>query len=292
MKPVRTAGFFANRHDRRTAFGRFWANRPASISLFVLAFIALTAVFGPFFVANPYKVSGLIRKGPSSAHWFGTDQVGRDEFARVIYGSRTSLTVGIISALSVTVIGVIVGLIAGWKGGTTDSVLMRLVDVVLAFPYIILALMIVAVIGAGIRAILVVATVVGFGGVARLLRGEVKRVSSLDYVDAARSTGAKDSRIMLRHVLPNSIQPIAVTAAGSVADFIVVEAALSFLGRGIQEPKASWGLMIARSRTFFEEAPHLLFAPGFALIVLSLALVFVGDGVRDAIDPRVEQRFF
>jgi peptide/nickel transport system permease protein len=278
--------------DRRTASGRFWSNRPAAISSVVLLFIVLVAIFGPLFVMNPYKVSALFRKGPSAAHWFGTDQVGRDVFARVVFGARTSLTVGVVSAISVTGLGILLGLIAGWKGGGVDSLLMRSIDVVLAFPYIILAIIIVSVIGTGIRAILVVATVVGFGFVARLLRGEVLRVSSLDYVDAAKTTGARDRQIVLKHVLPNAIQPVAVTAAGSVADFIVAEAALSFLGRGIQEPKASWGLMIARSRTFFEEAPHLLFAPGLALVVLSLALVFIGDGVRDALDPRVEQRFF
>lgn len=278
--------------DTRTARGRFCCNVPAAVSVVVVVFFVVGAVFGPVFVADPYEVSGDFRQGPTAAHWFGTDQVGRDVLARVVYGARTSLTVGVVSMISVTLLGVALGLLAGWRGGLLDSVIMRIVDVLLAFPFVMLAIIIVAVIGTGLKSILIVALVVGFGGVARLLRGEVLRVRSLDYIEAARASGARDARIAIRHVLPNSIQPIAVTAAGSVADFIVAEAALSFLGRGIQEPQASWGLMIARSRSFFDEAPHLLFAPGIALVVLSLALVFIGDGVRDALDPRVEQRFF
>ena len=279
-------------NDKRTSLGRFCSNGPAAASVVVLVGFLLGAIFGPFVVADPYKVSANFREGPTVAHWFGTDQIGRDVLARVVYGARTSLTVGVVGMASVTLFGVALGLLAGWRGGFIDSVIMRVVDVLLAFPFVMLAIIIVAVIGTGLKAILVVTLVVGFGGVARILRGEVLRVRSLDYIEAARASGARGSRIALRHVLPNSIQPIAVTAAGLVADFIVAEAALSFLGRGIQEPQASWGLMIARSRSFFDEAPHLLFAPGIALVVLSLALVFIGDGVRDALDPRTEQRFF
>lgn len=279
-------------NDKRTSLGRFCSNGPAAASVVILMGFLLGAIFGPLVVADPYKVSANFRQGPTAAHWFGTDQIGRDVLARVVHGARTSLTVGVVGMVSVTVFGVALGLLAGWRGGFIDSVIMRVVDVLLAFPFVMLAIIIVAVIGTGLKAILVVTLVVGFGGVARILRGEVLRVRSLDYIEAARASGARGSRIALRHVLPNSIQPIAVTAAGLVADFIVAEAALSFLGRGIQEPQASWGLMIARSRSFFDEAPHLLFAPGIALVVLSLALVFIGDGVRDALDPRTEQRFF
>jgi peptide/nickel transport system permease protein len=281
----------SRRKDKRSAFGRFWMNRPARFGLFFVIALVLVAVFGPIFVADPYKTSAAFRQPPSAAHWLGTDQIGRDQFARVIFGARTSLLVGTVATLSVTTLGVFLGVVAGWFGRLTDTMVMRSVDIILAFPYVMLALVITTVIGIGLKAVLVVSLVAGFGGVSRLLRGEVLRVRSLEFIDAARATGASTKRILLRHLLPNSIQPIAITASGSIADFIVGEAALSFLGRGIQEPTASWGLMIARSRSFFEEAPHLLFAPGIALICLSLALVFIGDGVRDALDPRVEQRF-
>jgi peptide/nickel transport system permease protein len=283
--------FLATRNDKRRAFGRFWMNRPARFGLFFVLVLIAIAIFGPLFVADPYKTSSAFRTPPSAAHWLGTDQIGRDQLARVIFGARTSLLVGTVATLSVTLLGGFLGVIAGWFGRVTDTAVMRSVDIILAFPYIMLALVITSVIGIGLKAVLVVSLIGGFGGISRLLRGEVLRVRSLEFIDAARTTGASTKRILVRHLLPNSIQPIAITASGAIADFIVGEAALSFLGRGIQEPTASWGLMIARSRSFFEEAPHLLFAPGLALISLSLALVFIGDGVRDALDPRVEQRF-
>jgi peptide/nickel transport system permease protein len=276
---------------RNTAWTRFRRNRPAFVSLFVVSLIALLAIFAPVIADDPKKPSGLLRQPPSAAHWFGTDQIGRDQFSRVLYGARTSLIVGVAAVISVTLIGVTLGLIAGWFGGFIDQLVMRSVDVILAFPYVLLAIAIVTVIGGGIRSLLIVTTVIGFGVIARFVRAEMLRVKGLEYTEAAIASGASSWRIIMRHALPNAIPPIAMLAAGSVADFIIVEAALSFLGRGIQEPTPSWGLMIARSRSFFEEAPHLLLGPGLSLVVLSLALVFIGDGVRDALDPRAEQRF-
>jgi peptide/nickel transport system permease protein len=193
--------------------------------------------------------------------------------------------------ISVTFFGIAAGAIAGWIGGFTDFLLMRLVDVLLAFPYIVLALTIIAILGPSLVTIIVVFTIVGFGSTGKLLRAEVLRLRNNDFIEAARASGVPSSRILIRHILPNALPIVLTLAVGAVADGIVGEAALSFLGRGIQEPQAAWGLMIARSRGFFSDSPHLLLGPGISLVILTLSVVFIGDGVRDALDPKVDSRF-
>ncbi len=281
------------RLNKRTAFGRFFANKAAVIGLVILVIFILAAALAPLLAGHsPYKVNtSLLRKPPSTNHWFGTDTIGRDQFARVLYGARISLTVGFAAMLTVTVLGVVVGSLAGWIGGFTDFLLMRVIDVVLAFPYIVLALTIIAILGPSLVTIIVVFTIVGFGSTAKLLRAEILRLRNNDFIEAARASGVPSMRILVRHILPNAIPIVLTLAVGAIGDGIVGEAALSFLGRGIQEPQAAWGLMIARSRGFFSDSPHLLLGPGLALIALILAVVFIGDGVRDALDPKVDSRF-
>ncbi len=292
-EPVALPEQVRGRRDRRTALGRFLSNRAAVLGVIIVVLYVLAAVFAPLIATHdPLKVdTSALRKPPSLDHWFGTDTIGRDQFSRVIYGARTSLTVGFASMLSVTVLGISLGAIAGWLGGVLDFAIMRVVDVISAFPYIILALTIIAVLGQGLWTIVAVFTIVGFGSTSRLLRGEVLRLRANDYVEAAKASGAKSSRVLLRHLLPNALPIVLTLAVGAVADGIVGEAALSFLGRGIQEPTPAWGLMISRSRSFFDESPHLLLGPGLALVVLTLSVTFVADGIRDALDPRVDSRF-
>ncbi len=263
------------------------------MGVIILLIFILAAIFAPLLAQyDPYKVdTSLLRKPPSAKHWFGTDTIGRDQFARVLFGARTSLIVGFFAMLSTTVLGILAGSIAGWLGGFWDFALMRTVDIILAFPYIVLALTIIAIIGTGLVPILVVFTVVGFGSTAKLLRSELLRLRSNDYIEAARASAVKPTRIVWRHLLPNALPTVITLAVGAIGDAVVGEAALSFLGRGIQEPTAAWGLMIARSRGQFSESPHLLLGPGLALVFLSLAVVFIGDGVRDALDPKVDSRF-
>jgi peptide/nickel transport system permease protein len=279
--------------DLRTPLGRFVSNKPAVIGVLITCFYIIAAVFAPLICRySPLKVdTSMLRKSPSATHWFGTDQIGRDQFARVVYGARTSLTVAAITTVSVLLLGVAAGAIAGWKGGAIDFGLMRLVDVILAFPYIILALTLVAIIGTGMKAVIVVFTFVGFGATARLLRGEILRIRNADFIDATRVAGSTDTRIVLRHLLPNTLPVVLTLSVGGIADSVLGEAALSFLGRGIQEPTPSWGLMIFRSKSFFATSPHLLLGPGIALILLTLAVVFIGDGLRDALDPKSDQRY-
>jgi peptide/nickel transport system permease protein len=281
------------RKNKRTPIGRFFANKAAVIGLAVLVLFMLAAVLAPVLAGHdPYKINtSLLRKPPSKQHWFGTDTIGRDQFARVLFGARISLSVGFAAMLTVTILGLIVGSLAGWIGGFTDFLLMRIIDVVLAFPYIVLALTIIAILGPSLVTIIVVFTIVGFGGTAKLLRAEILRLRNNDFIEAARASGVPSSRILVRHVLPNAVPIVLTLAVGAIGDGIVGEAALSFLGRGIQEPQAAWGLMIARSRGFFSDSPHLLMAPGLALVILILAVVFIGDGVRDALDPKVDSRF-
>jgi peptide/nickel transport system permease protein len=279
--------------NKRTAAGRFFANKAAVVGLVVLIVYMLAAVLAPLLAGHdPYKVNtSLLRKPPSTKHWFGTDTIGRDQFARVLFGARISLTVGFAAMLTITILGVVAGSIAGWIGGFTDFLLMRIIDVVLAFPYIVLALTIIAILGPSLVTIIVVFTIVGFGGTAKLLRAEILRLRNNDFIEAARASGVPSTRILIRHILPNAIPIVLTLAVGAIGDGIVGEAALSFLGRGIQEPQAAWGLMIARSRGFFSDSPHLLLGPGLALVILILAVVFIGDGVRDALDPKVDSRF-
>jgi len=227
---------------------------------------------------------------PGAGHWLGTDNVGRDVLSRVVWGTRVSLMAGFVSVTLALLAGSVLGLVAGYSGGRIDGLLMRAMDAVLSFPPLVLALALGAVLGAGLTGVLIALAVVYTPTFARLMRGQVLSVIARDYVDAARALGAPAWRIACRHVLPNATAPIVVQASLSVAFAILAEASLSFLGLGIQPPAASWGSMINAGRGYLQQAPWIVFGPGAALFVTVVGLNFVGDAVRDALDPRIREQ--
>src|SRR5712691_10396812 len=222
---------------------------------------------------------------PSRTHWLGTDNVGRDVLSRVIWGTRISLVAGFVSVAIALVTGGALGLLAGYAGGSVDGLLMRVMDAVLSFPALVLALALGAVLGAGLTGVLIALGVVYTPAFARLMRGQVLTLRTREYVLAARILGGADWWILKRHVLPNAATPIVVQASLSIGFAILAEASLSFLGLGVQPPDPAWGSMINAGRGYLQQAPWMVFGPGAALFLTVLALNFVGDGIRDALDP-------
>jgi peptide/nickel transport system permease protein len=254
----------------------------------VIAITGVMAIAAP--LVSPYDplrqdLANLLAP-PSMMHLLGTDNVGRDILARVIWGARVSLIAGSGSVAIAVSAGCVLGLAAGYWRGLVDDVVMRVMDAVLSFPALVLALALGAVLGAGLGSVLIALGVVYAPTFARLMRGQVLSIRTREYVDAARLLGAPDWRILVRHVLPNAAAPIVVQASLSVAFAILAEASLSFLGLGVQPPEPSWGSIINAGRGYLQQAPWMVFGPGAALFVTVLSLNFVGDAVRDALDPR------
>lgn len=255
-------------------------------ALVVLVVLGVLAVLAPL-VAR-YGITQRVhefRQGPSWRHPFGTDGIGRDEFSRVVFGARVSLTIGLLAAALSTFVGVTVGGVAALAGGWVDAVLMRLVDVALSIPYVVLALVAAAVLGRSEGSLILVLGLAGWLPVARLARGTFLQVKHRPYVEAARAAGLSPWRIATRHVLPNAIPPVLVFATMSIGGFILAESALSFLGVGPQDPTPAWGLMVHEAQGELSHAAHLVLVPGVAIFITVLAFVLVGDGLRDAIDP-------
>lgn len=278
---------------RRTgsrAWERFKKNRMAVISLVILAALIILALLAPVIAPyDPAEQDLLNRlKAPSSGHWFGTDDLGRDVFTRVLYGARVSLSVGIFSVVFNVIIGVTVGAIAGYYGGKVDSILMRFVDIMLAFPQFFLLITVVTLLKPSLFNIIAVLTAFGWMGKARLLRGQILSVKNREYIDAARSMGLPDRRIIFFHVLPNSVAPVIVAAAMNMGSMILTESGLSFLGLGIQPPTASWGnlLQSAQSLKIMVEAPWYPIFPGMMIFITIMCFNFLGDGLRNAFDSK------
>jgi len=271
---------------RRAARARL---APFGATVMVLA--VLVALAAP--VIAPYdplaQDLGNTLAPPGRTHFLGTDNVGRDVLSRVIWGTRISLLAGLVSVVLAVLAGSLLGVLAGYSGGRVDGLVMRVMDAVLSFPPLVLALALGAVLGAGLTGVLLALGVVYTPTFARLMRGQVLTITARDYVDAARALGAPGWRVAARHVVPNAVNPIIVQASLSVAFAILAEASLSFLGLGIQPPEASWGSMINAGRGYLQQAPWIVFGPGAALFVTVVGLNFVGDAVRDALDPRVRE---
>jgi peptide/nickel transport system permease protein len=269
-----------------------WASLAPRIGAVILALALLLAVAAP--VVSPYdpvkqNLGNALAK-PGRAHLLGTDNVGRDVLSRVIWGTRVSLLAGFVSVTMALLAGSTLGIVAGYSRGRVDDLVMRAMDAVLSFPPLVLALALGAVLGAGLTGVLIALAVVYTPTFARLMRGQVLAITARDYVDAARALGAPAWRIAWTHVLPNATAPIVVQASLSVAFAILAEASLSFLGLGIQPPAASWGSMINAGRGYLQQAPWIVFGPGAALFITVVGLNFVGDAVRDALDPRIREQ--
>jgi len=270
-------------------------NRLAYIGIAVAAVFILAAVFAPLIATHDVTAQNLATRyaAPSAQHWFGTDALGRDVFSRVVYGARISLEVGITVVLVSSVIGTVVGSLAGFYGGWIDRVLSGYIfNVFLAFPGLLLAIALVAFLGAGLGKLILALCVIGWVGYARVMRGQVLKVREYDFVAAARALGAGNMRILFTHILPNAIQPLIVQASLGMAGAVMSEASLSFLGLGIPPPAPSWGTMIEEARGFdiLINAPHVLFFPGIAIALMVLAFNFIGDGLREYLDPKQRRR--
>jgi peptide/nickel transport system permease protein len=271
-------------------------SRLAIFGFVIVAVLVLMAIFAPLIAGRSAVIDthpANRNKPPSAAHWFGTDSTGRDVFARVVHGSRISLQVGLLVVTISTIVGTLLGAISGFYGGWIDRIVSGYVfNVFLAFPGLLLAIALVGFMGAGIDKMIFALCIIGWVGYARLIRGQVLKVREYDFVQAARALGAGDMRILLRHILPNAIQPLIVQASLGMAGAVLAEASLSFLGLGVPPPAPSWGVMIEEARDYatLSAAPHALIFPGIAIALTVLAFNFIGDGLREYLDPRQRKR--
>lgn len=258
------------------------------LGLAIIAVTALAAVAGPWLVPNDPTTQVLADRlaGPSWDHPLGLDELGRDILARLVVGARVSLGVGLAVVGVSAVVGVLIGAMAGYLGGWFDALVGRMMDVLLAFPGILLAIALVAVMGPSLANVVLALVVIGWVGYARLVRGQVLKVRELEYVQAARALGAPTWRVLWRHVIPPTLPAVTVQATLGMAGAIIAEASLSFLGLGVQPPTPSWGSMLDAGRAHLFDAPHLTVIPGVAIAVLVLGFNFVGDALRDSVDPR------
>jgi len=270
--------------------GRFTRNQLALAGSGIIIVLFLVALLAPFIVpADPDVIdTSNILAAPSSAHMLGTDELGRDVLSRMIYGARISLLVGFVAAGLATVIGVIIGSIAGFYGGWLDMALMRFVDMMLCFPTIFLILAVIAVLGPSIWNIMVVIGITSWMGVSRLVRAEFLTLKERDFVMASRAVGASDLRIIFRHLLPNALSPVLVSLVLGIAGAILTESALSFLGLGVQPPTPSWGNMLTSGKDNIEIAWWLSLYPGLAILVTMLGYNLLGEGLQDALNPRLK----
>lgn len=274
----------------KAAWRRFKKNRLALTGMIILLIFIVLAIFAPFLTPyDPNRADFLKRnQAPSAEHWFGTDDMGRDILTRTLYGGRISLTVGIVAVGISMLIGVLLGAIAGFFGGLLDTVIMRLADIFLSFPFLIMAITAAALIGPSIYNIMIILGVLTWPGPARLLRAEFLKLKNMDYIDAVSALGAKNKRIIAMHLLPNALAPLIVSGTLGVAAAILAEAGLSFLGLGVPPPAASWGNMLNRARPLYilSTMPWMWIPPGTAVFMVILSINFLGDGLRDALDPK------
>ncbi|PYM92820.1 MAG: hypothetical protein DME04_13660 [Candidatus Rokuibacteriota bacterium] len=271
------------------AWARFRRNRLALVGLALVVLLALSAVLAPWLAPYDPARQSLIEKRarPGAKYLLGADEFGRDILSRVIYGARVALLVGVLSSAIALVGGLLLGVIAGFAGGWLDAVMMRALEILLAFPYLLLALAIVAALGTGTLNTTIAVGIWGVPAVTRIVRGSVLALREAEYVGAARALGAPSPALLRRHILPNIVPGLIVYGTLFMANAILLEAALSFLGLGVQPPTASWGLMVSTGRDVLLVAPHVATVPGLAIMVAVLAFNLVGDGLRDALDPRL-----
>jgi peptide/nickel transport system permease protein len=275
---------------QRRALRAFLRHRLAVAGTIIFAVIALSAIFAPIVATHdPNRIDLLASaQSPSREHWLGTDDIGRDVYSRLIFGSRVSLSVGIVAVAIYTLIGTALGALAGFFGGFVESLIMRLTDTVMCFPTLVIIIAAVSILGPSIFNIMALIGLLSWPSICRLVRGQVLSLREREFVEAARASGATDARIICVHVLPNTLAPLTVAATFGVATAILTEAGLSFLGMGVQPPTPSWGNMInmAQSGSILQEMPWLWAPAGIMIAIAVLSINFIGDGLRDALDPR------
>lgn len=273
------------------AFSRLSYNRIALASIFILLLLALLAIVGPYLSSHTYFETNLVMKNqaPSLHYWFGTDDLGRDMFTRICYGARISLFVGITAAVLDLIIGVLWGGIAGFSGGRVDNMMMRACDILHAIPYLLVVIMLMVVIGTGLIPIIIALTITGWITMARIVRAQIFQLKEQEYILAAVALGAGRRRILFKHLLPNAMGPIIITMTLTIPMAIFTEAFLSFLGLGVQAPMASWGTMASDGLPAMRYYPWRLFFPAIFISITMLAFNLLGDGLRDALDPKLRK---
>ena len=285
----------ANPKKKQSQIKEVWRrlkkNKPAVFGLAIFAILCFLAIFGGLLIPESASldVDMMQRLQPPSAeHPFGTDAYGRDQFARVVHAAKYSMSIGVVTAALALIFGVFVGALAAYYGKAVDNVLMRFMDVLASIPAMLLAMVVVATLGASLQNLILAIFVSNIPGFARLSRSTMFSIIEQDYVEAARAYGSTTGRILLRHVLPNSIGPVIVQTTMSMADMILAAASLSYLGLGIQPPTPEWGGMLNAGKEFMQQAPYLLTYPGLAIVLASLSISLFGDGLRDALDPKLK----
>lgn len=267
-------------------------NKLAAFSAVLIILMILVAVFAPVVAPYDHLEQNLAQRlqDPGMVHWLGTDELGRDVLSRIIFGARISLTIGLVPTLISMAIGTVLGLWAGFYGGKTDFVIMRLADVMLAFPSLLLAMVVMYTMGGGLVNIFIALSLVNWASTARIVRSQTLSLKEKEYVEAARSIGVKKWTIMFRHILPNCLPSLIVLFTLNIPSAILSEASLSFLGVGAQPPSASWGLMVVRGKKYLFSEPWLSIAPSVAIMIVVLAFNFLGDGLRDVLDPYLKEQ--
>ncbi|MCG7346467.1 ABC transporter permease subunit [Sporosarcina sp. ACRSL] len=282
-------------NPRVEAYKAFWRrlrkNKAAVVGGVLILLFVLTGFIGPYLTSidpNATQISNKL-KPPSAEHWFGTDNYGRDIFTRIIHGMSITMKVGFFSVALGGVVGVFLGIISGYYGGKLDTFIMRIMDVLLAFPGILLALAIVSVLGGSLQNVIIAVGIFSVPAFARIVRGSTLSVRKLEYIDAVKALGATDGRIIFKHILPNVLSPIIVQLTLRIATAVLTASGLAFLGLGAKPPTPEWGAMLSEGRTYMREAPHLVLFPGVAIVIVVLAFNIFGDGLRDALDPKMKK---
>lgn len=275
----------------KEAWRGFRKSKVAVVGMGIVIFFILLAIFGPLFTPegiNEQKMATHRFLPPSSAHWMGTDDFGRDILSRVVYGARISLWVGFLAVIASVVVGSFLGILAGYYGRWVDTIISRIFDIMLAFPSILLAIAVVSVLGPSLRNALIAIAIINVPNFGRLIRSKVLSIKEDEYIMSAKAIGMKDSRILFSHILPNSMAPVIVQGTLAIATAIIEAAALGFLGLGASAPTPEWGKMLADSRQFLTNAPWTMIFPGAAIMLTVLGFNLMGDGLRDALDPRMK----
>ena len=265
-------------------------NSTAMLGLCTLLVETILVILAPVIAPYDYTAMDIVaaQQGPSAAHWFGTDELGRDTFSRVLYGGRYSISMGVLAVMISTTVGMTIGAVAGYFGGKVDNILMRLLDVIQSLPAMLLSIVLSAVLGPGYFNTILALSVNGMPASARMLRAQMMKVRGNEYIEAAQSINCSKFRIIVRHMIPNSFSPNIVQATMSIAHMIVMAASLSFIGLGVQPPTPEWGAMLTGARQFIRQCPHMVIFPGLAIAVTVLAVNLMGDGLRDALDPKLK----
>lgn len=272
----------------RDVWRRLRRRKTAVVGLAIILFFLLLAILAPY-LGLPSHTRGdfrMVLQGPQPGHWLGTDEMGRDLLSRLVWGSRISLTIGVISVFIGASIGIPIGAVSGYFGGKVDIVIQRYIDIMLAFPGILLAIILISVLGVGLNNVMIAVGIVSIPTYTRLVRGTVLQLKNRDFVEAARAIGRSDTAIIFRHILPNCLGPVFVQSTLQVASAILWAAGLGFLGLGAQPPIPEWGTILSRGRDYLMVAPHISTFPGLAIMLVVLGFNLLGDGLRDALDPR------